>query len=128
MATPPKALFGAYVTRLVAVGLLVLSGALVVASVAQAGVSISRAELNGTQLRIEGQADPNHTITVDGVAMGTSDGSGKFRIDRSSFTAPADCTVEVNDCSATAASARLSGCTLSSSPPPSSSATHTAPT
>src|SRR5918995_2000472 len=121
MATPPKALFGAYVTRLVAVGLLVLSGALVVASVAQAGVSISRAELNGTQLRIEGQASPNHTITVDGVAMGTSDGAGKFRIDRSGFTAPADCTVDVNDGSATAASARLSGCTVSSSPPPASS-------
>jgi hypothetical protein len=122
MATSRKALFGAYITRLVAVGLLVLSGALIVASVAQAAVSISRAELNGTQLRIEGQASPNHTITVDGVAMATSDGSGKFRIDRSGFTAPADCTVDVNDGSATAASARLSGCTVSSSPPPSSSA------
>jgi hypothetical protein len=117
MATSRKALFGAYTTRLAVVGLLVLIGALVVASVAQAAVSISRAELNGTQLRIEGQASPNHTITVDGAAMGTSDGAGKFRIDRSGFTAPADCTVDVNDGSATAASARLSGCTVSSSPP-----------
>jgi hypothetical protein len=100
MATSRKALFGAYTTRLAVVGLLVLIGALVVASVAQAAVSISRAELNGTQLRIEGQASPNHTITVDGVAMGTSDGAGKFRIDRSGFTAPADCTVDVNDGSA----------------------------
>jgi hypothetical protein len=123
MAPPPKALFGTYITRLVAMGLLVLVGALVVASVAQAAVSISRAELNGTQLRIEGQASPNHTITVDGVAMGTSDGTGKFKIDRSGFTAPADCTVDVNDGSATAATARLSGCTLSSSPPPAASAT-----
>src|SRR5919205_3179589 len=122
MAKPPKALFGSYITRLALVGLLVLSGALVVASVAQAAVSISRAELNGTQLRIEGQASPNHTITVDGVAMGASDGAGKFRVDRSGFTAPADCTVDVNDGSATAASARLSGCTVSSSPQPSSSA------
>ena len=121
MATPRKALFGAYTTRLAVVGMLVLIGALVVASVAQAAVSISRAELNGTQLRLEGQASPNHTITVDGVAMGTSDGAGKFRIDRSGFTAPADCTVDVNDGSATAASARLSGCTVSSSPPPPSS-------
>jgi hypothetical protein len=57
---------------------------------------------------------------VDGVAMGTSDGSGRFRIERSGFTAPADCTVDVNDGSATAATARLSGCTVSStSPPPS---------
>ena len=122
MATSRKALFGAYTTRLAVVGMLVLIGALVVASVAQAAVSISRAELNGTQLRIEGQASPNHTITVDGVAMGTSDGAGKFRIDRSGFTVPADCTVDVNDGSATAATARLSGCTASSSPPPSSSA------
>src|SRR5215213_4205737 len=116
-----KALSGAY-ARLEVVGVLVLIGALVVASAAQAAVSISRAELNGTQLRIEGQASPNRTVTVDGVAMGTSDGAGKFRIDRSGFTAPADCTVDVNDGSATAATARLSGCTVSSSPPPSSSA------
>jgi hypothetical protein len=122
MAMFRKAPFGAHITRLVAMGLLVLSGALVVASVAQAAVSISRAEISGTQLRIEGQASPNRTITVDGLAMGTSDGAGKFRIDRSGFTAPADCTVDVNDGSATAATARLSGCTLSSSPPPSSSA------
>src|SRR5215203_280716 len=120
MATPRKALFGSYTTRLAVVGMLVLFGALVVASVAEAAVSISRAELNGSQLRIEGQASPNRTITVDGVAMGTSDGAGKFRIDRSGFTAPADCTVDVNDGSATAATARLSGCTISStSPPPS---------
>jgi hypothetical protein len=104
------------------VGMLVLIGALVAASVAEAAVSISRAELNGTQLRVEGQASPNHTITVDGIAMGTSDGAGKFRIDRSGFAAPADCTVDVNDGSATAATARLSGCTVRSSPPSSSSA------
>src|SRR5215212_8477923 len=125
MATPRKALFGAYITRLATrlavVGLLVLIGALVVAPVAQAAVSISRAELNGTQLRIDGQASANRTITVDGVAMGTSDGSGKFRIDRTGFIAPADCTVDVNDGSATAATARLSGCTVSSSPPLASS-------
>jgi hypothetical protein len=122
MTTPRKALFGSFTTRLAMVGMLVLLGALVAASVAEAAVSISRAELNGTQLRVEGQASPNHTITVDGIAMGTSDGAGKFRIDRSGFAAPADCTVDVNDGSATAATARLSGCTVRSSPPPSSSA------
>ena len=120
-----KALFGAFTTRLALVGMLVVIGALVVASVAEAAVSISRAELNGTQLRIEGQASPNRTITVDGVAMGTSDGAGKFRIDRTGFKGPADCTVDVNDGSATAATARLSGCTVSSSPPPASSASLT---
>jgi hypothetical protein len=121
--TSRKTLTGAFTTRLALVGMIVVIGALVVASVAEAAVSISRAELNGTQLRLEGQASANRTITVDGVAMGTSDGSGRFRIDRSGFVAPADCTVDVNDGSAAAATAQLSGCTVSSSPPPASSAT-----
>jgi hypothetical protein len=82
-----------------------------------AAVSVAKAELKGTTLRLEGTALANRTITVDGVAMGTSDGSGRFRIERS-FTAPADCTVDVNDGSATASSARLSGCTVQSDPPP----------
>ena len=120
LATSRESFSGAY-TRLALVGMLVLFGVLAATSIAQAAVSISRAELSGTQLRIEGQAAPNRTITVDGVAMGTSDGSGRFRIERSGFSAPADCIVEVNDGSATAATARLSGCTVSSSPPPPSS-------
>jgi hypothetical protein len=121
MATSRKAFSGAYTTRLALVGALVLIGVLLIASAAVAAVSISRAELSGTQLRIEGQASPNRTITVDGVAMGTSDGAGRFRIERSGFTAPSDCTVDVNDGSASPTSARLSGCTVSS-PPPASSA------
>lgn len=120
MTTLRKALSGSN-ARLPVVGLSLLIGVLVVASAALAAVTISRAELNGTQLRIEGQASPNSTITVDGVAMGTSDGAGKFRIERSGFAAPADCTVEVNDGSANPTSARLSGCTVSS-PSPSLSA------
>ena len=84
MATSRKSLSGAYTTRLAVVGMLFLIGALAVAPAAQAAVtSISRAELSGTQLRIEGQASPNRTITVDGVAMGTSDGGGRFRIESS---------------------------------------------
>ena len=124
MATSRNVLTGAY-ARLALVGALVLIGALVVASAAQAAVSISRAELSGTQRRIEGQASANRTITVDSVAMGTSDGEGRFRIERSGFTAPADCTVDVNDGSATVATARLSGCTVNSSPPPPTSSTCT---
>ncbi len=85
---------------------------LAVAGVAGATVTISRAEVNGSRLRIEGGATANRTITVDGVAMGTSDGSGAFRIERDGFAAPDDCTVDVNDGSATAAVARLSGCTV----------------
>jgi hypothetical protein len=87
--------------------------------VSYAAVSVSRAEISGDRLRIEGTAAANRTITVDGVAMGTSDGGGQFRIERTGFTAPADCTVDVNDGSAAAATARLSGCTVTSPPPPS---------
>ncbi|MDQ4133866.1 MAG: Ig domain-containing protein [Actinomycetota bacterium] len=94
----------------VAVGLLV--AVLAASGVAGATVTISRAELNGSRLRIEGRAAAHRPITVDGVAMGTSDGSGAFRIERDGFTAPADCTVDVNDGSAAAAVARLSGCTV----------------
>jgi hypothetical protein len=108
--------------------MLVLLGVLAATSIAQAAVSISRAELSGTQLRIEGQAAPNRTITVDGVAMGTSDAGGRFRIERSGFSAPADCTVDVNDGSASPTSARLSGCTQSSTPSPTSTTCTITPT
>jgi hypothetical protein len=104
------------------VGLLLLVGTVVAASPASADVRVTRAELNGTQLRLEGTALPNRTITVDGVAMGTSDGAGNFRIQRDPFSTPADCTVDVNDGSATPTSATLAGCTR---PPPSSPALST---
>lgn len=110
---------------------LSLAGAVVLllalAGVSHATVNVSRAEVSGSQLRIEGTAAPNRTITVDGVAMGTSDGSGRFRVERSGFTPPADCTVDVNDGSASAATARLSGCTVSSPPPPPSPPPSTEP-
>ena len=89
---------------------------ILIPGVGHGAVTVSRAEVSGGNLRIEGTAAPNRTITVDGVAMGTSDGAGRFRVERSGFTPPADCTVDVNDGSATAANARLSGCTVSSPP------------
>ena len=88
--------------------------AMVAASAAVGDVRISRAELNGTKLRVEGTALPSHTITVDGVALGTSDGAGNFRIERDPFAKPADCTVDVNDGSAAPVTVRLSGCTVTS--------------
>jgi hypothetical protein len=97
--------------RLVAIALLAFVAAAVVASSARADVRISRAELNGTQLRIEGTALPNRTITVDGVAMGTSDANGNFKIQQDPYTPPADCIVDVNDGSATPTPAFLTGCT-----------------
>jgi hypothetical protein len=104
---------------LLVVGLLVV---VLLPGVSHAAVSVTKAEIKGGSLRIEGTAAANRTITVDGVAMGTSDGSGRFKVERSGFTAPADCTVDVNDGSATAATARLSGCTASSTPPSTSAA------
>ena len=88
----------------------VLSVAL--AGTAQAVVTISRAEVSGDRLRIEGSATASRPITVDGVQMATSSSSGTFKIDRSGYTAPADCTVDVNDGSAAAVNVRLSGCTV----------------
>ena len=79
---------------------------------AHAAVNVTRAEVSGDRLRIEGSAIANRPITVDGVQLGTSDGSGSFRIERSGYTPPADCTVDVNDGSATPTNARLSGCTV----------------
>lgn len=106
-------------TRLTLVSLLALVGAVGAASTALADARVTRAELDGTRLRIEGTAIANRVITVDGVALGTSDGSGTFRIERDPFTKPADCTVDVNDGSATPTNVTLSGCTVGSpSPPP----------
>jgi hypothetical protein len=87
------------------------------AGTAHAAVSVSRAELSGDRLRIEGSAIAGRPITVDGVQMGTSDSSGQFRVERSGFTPPADCTVDVNDGSATPTNVRLSGCTVTAPPP-----------
>lgn len=98
---------------------LLLFTALLFPSAGMAAVSVSRAEIRDTSLRLEGTAAANRSITVDGVAMGTSDGSGRFNIERSGYTPPADCIVDVNDGSATAATAQLSGCSVNDSPPPS---------
>jgi hypothetical protein len=97
---------------------LTLFVCLVAAQSAQAAVSVSRASVSAGSLRLEGTATANRDITVDGVVMGRSDGSGKFKIQRSGFTSPADCTVDVNDGSATPKVATLSGCSTGSPPPP----------
>ena len=96
---------------------VVAVGLTVAGSTAMAAVSISRAELNGSRLRIEGTAVANRTITVDGVAMGTSDAAGNFRIERDPFPRPADCTVAVDDGSGAPMRTTLSGCTVVGPPP-----------
>jgi len=105
-------------TRIALATVLALAAGMVAASAALADVRVSRAELNGSRLRLEGTAIANRTITVDGVALGASDGAGSFRIERDPFAKPADCTVDVNDGSATPVTVTLSGCTVTSPPPP----------
>jgi hypothetical protein len=107
--------------RFVALLALVVLSTLVWAGEARAAVSVSRAEVSGDRLRIEGQAAPGRTLTVDGVAMGTSSSSGSFRIERTGYRAPGDCTVDVDDGTGPV-TARLSGCTVTASPPPAPSA------
>lgn len=89
---------------------------LMIPGTVHSAVRVARAELSGGSLLIEGTALTNRTITVDGVAMGTSGGDGRFVVERWGFVAPADCTVEVNDGSATPASIRLAGCTATVRP------------
>jgi hypothetical protein len=72
-------------------------------SPAQAAVTVQRAEINSGQLRVEGTATPSRDITVDGVVLGRSASDGRFKIERSGFTPPGDCTTDVNDGSATPA-------------------------
>jgi Abnormal spindle-like microcephaly-assoc'd, ASPM-SPD-2-Hydin/Putative Ig domain len=83
------------------------------AASAQAAIALTRAELNGTQLRIEGSgALPNHTVVVNpGSVLGTSDSTGAFRIEKTPYSS-STCQVTVSD-GATSASRSLSGCTPS---------------
>jgi|tagenome__1003787_1003787.scaffolds.fasta_scaffold20970031_3 hypothetical protein len=92
---------------------------------AAAAITISRAELNGTQLRVEGSgAAPNHAVTVNpGAVPGSSDGNGAFRVEKSSYSS-STCQVTVTDGTSTSTSAKLSGCTAAS-PSPSPSPTPT---
>ncbi|MHA7277913.1 putative Ig domain-containing protein [Arthrobacter sp. Hz1] len=94
---------------------VMLPGTLTVAP-AVAAVSVTRAEVSGSALRIEGTAIASRDISVDNVVMGRSDSSGKFRIERDPYTAPADCTVYLRDGSATVTTRTLTGCTVTQPP------------
>jgi hypothetical protein len=88
---------------------------------AEAAITISRAELSGTQLRVEGSgAVPSHAVTVSpGSVVGTSDANGAFKIQKDPYSS-STCQISVSDGSSSA-SARVSGCSASTSPPPTSS-------
>ena len=92
-----------------------------------AAVSITRAELNGGQVRVEGRgAVPGVTITVsspESTATGRADSAGSFRVEASSFRS-STCRVTVGD-RTSSAEATLSGCTPSATPTPSPTPTPT---
>lgn len=96
---------------------LVVTFLLLLPGVALAALAVTRAELNGDQLRVEGQgAAPNAIIQVDGVDMGVSGADGSFRFERSGFSSPT-CRITVSDFNTTV-EVTLSGCTPSDSSPP----------
>jgi len=84
---------------------------------AAAAITVTRSELNGGQLRVEGSgAVPNRAITITpGAVRGTSDGNGAFKVQASPYSS-STCQVTVSD-GATSASARLAGCTPSAPAP-----------
>ncbi|TFD59014.1 hypothetical protein E3T39_11685 [Cryobacterium suzukii] len=89
---------------------------LITATPAAAVVSVLRAEVSGSALRIEGTAIASRDISVDNVVMGRSDSSGKFRIVRDPYSAPADCTVDMRDGSTAVTTRTLSGCAVTRPP------------
>jgi PKD domain-containing protein len=89
------------------VGLLILVGA---PHTAYAAISVTLAELNAGQLRLEGGgALSNRGITVNGTVLGTSDANGAFKLQTQPFSSPS-CQVTVSD-GASSALVTLSGCT-----------------
>src|SRR5919108_6618237 len=90
---------------------------LLAAPAALAAITVTRAELNGGQLRVEGTgATPNATITIDGTPMGTAASDGRFRIERSGFSS-STCRIVVSD-GTTSTQAPLQGSTPGAQPPP----------
>src|ERR671937_167352 len=85
----------------------------VTAASAGAALTITRAELNSGQLRVEGNgAVPNARVVVNpGAVTGTSDSNGAFRIQTSPYSS-STCKITASD-GVSSASASLSGCTPS---------------
>lgn len=84
-----------------------------------AAVSVDKAELKGSTLRVEGRgAVPGGAVTVtspESTASGTADGAGTFRVESSSFRS-STCRATVAD-AASSTTVTLSGCSVSSPPP-----------
>src|SRR4051794_41977795 len=104
--------------RVFSIAVLTIATLGLVASTADAAMRITRSELSGGQLRVEGSgALPSHTVTITpGPVTGTSDSSGSFRIQASPYSS-STCQVTVSD-GASSVTASLSGCTPSTTTPP----------
>ncbi len=98
------------------VGTLLLLLAVGFAQPVYAAIFINKAELNNGQLRVDGGgAVPNHSITVDGAVLGSSDNNGSFSLQAQPFSS-ATCKVTVSD-GTNSVQAPLAGCTPSQPPP-----------
>jgi hypothetical protein len=95
--------------------------ALLVLPAHASALTVSKAELKGGQLVLEGtRAAPGIFVTADSTtssAGSRSDTQGNFKISGTGFTAP-DCNVVVSDRQTPVATVKLSGCTPSITPPP----------
>ena len=92
--------------------LIVLAALLVVPASASA-LTVSKAELSGGRLRVEGSGALGSFVTAtstSGATAGARTNSGAFKIETAGFVAP-DCTVIVSDGRTPIAQPRLSGCT-----------------
>jgi hypothetical protein len=94
---------------------------LALAPASASALTVSRAELSGGQLRLEGSnAAPGIFIIATSStssAGARSDLNGAFKIQATNFSAP-DCTVIVSDRQTPIATAKLSGCTPAAVTPP----------
>ena len=88
--------------------------------IAEAAVTVTRADMELDRLRVRGQgAGPQATILIDGLPLGQADDLGNFRIEVSGFSSPT-CVITVSDGS-TVLEVPLSNCTVT--PPPGSAPT-----
>ena len=101
--------------------LLLVVLALFAVPASASAVTVTKAELKGGQLVLEGtKAAPGIFVTVQSTvsaAGSRADASGSFKVGSPDFSAP-DCTVVVSDRQTPTATVKLSGCTSSVTPPP----------
>lgn len=102
-----------------ALGVVVVTSLLLlgVTSPGHAAVTIDRAEMSGSSLRVEGErAVPGAAIRIDGVQRGTADRRGRFDVTVSQFST-STCRISVDDGTG-AVQTSVRNCTPTAPPPP----------